>query len=69
MKFNHIPVLFEETINSLDVRDGGIYVDWAEEITAPPYYSGSVRAVGLSALTATPTRLPQSVKDSRVTDV
>lgn len=27
MKFNHIPVLFEETINSLDVRDGGIYVD------------------------------------------
>ena len=27
MEFNHIPVLFEETIASLDVRPDGIYVD------------------------------------------
>lgn len=27
MEFNHIPVLFEETIASLDVKSDGIYVD------------------------------------------
>lgn len=27
MEFNHIPVLFYETINSLDVQSNGIYVD------------------------------------------
>ena len=27
MEFNHIPVLFEETIASLAVKEDGIYVD------------------------------------------
>ena len=27
MNFNHIPVLFNETIDSLDIKSGGIYVD------------------------------------------
>lgn len=27
MEFNHIPVLFDETINSLDVQSDGVYVD------------------------------------------
>lgn len=27
MEFKHISVLYEETLNSLDIKDGGIYVD------------------------------------------
>ena len=33
MEFKHKSVLLEETIENLNIKPDGIYVDWAEEDT------------------------------------
>ena len=57
MEFKHIPVLFRESIDALDIKPDGLYADCtAGAVTRKRYWTGSRKTAGSSPLTATPKR-------------